>query len=93
MESQHSRKDCAVVSHDDLVQNGANDAPVHFYLFGSRTKHLRTKEVEDDMTRRFSCESSESRFCCHDGIIVVGLGQSGASSLTEDLWVRTEQLH
>lgn len=46
--AQHSRKDCAVVSHDDLVQNGANDTPVHFYLFGSRTKHLWTEAAEEE---------------------------------------------
>lgn len=37
----NSREHCAVVSHDDFVQDGTNDAPVHFDLFGSRSKNLQ----------------------------------------------------
>lgn len=38
---ENSRKHCAVVSHDDLVQNWTHHTAVHLDLFGSRSEHLR----------------------------------------------------
>lgn len=37
----HARKNGAVISHDDFVQYGAHHTPVHIYLLGGWTEHLR----------------------------------------------------
>ena len=50
MTCQHSRKNSAVVSHDDFVQNGENDAPVDVDLLGSRAEHLKEEELSSNKT-------------------------------------------
>lgn len=46
--AEHLRKNSAVVSHDDLVQDGADDTSVHFDLLSSRTEHLKERLNRND---------------------------------------------
>ena len=48
----HSREHGAVVSHDDLVKDGADHAPVNVNLLRRLAKHLREKERELHLTHR-----------------------------------------
>lgn len=46
----HSRKDGAVISHNDFIQYGVHHTPVHVYLLCRRTEHLHTVETGSKLT-------------------------------------------